>query len=54
LTALRRKWNGASLKGGLGEEFADACGKPDMVVGDAELDAFEASPAQAEQEVLPG
>ena len=44
----------ASLEGGLGEDLADACAKPGMVVGDDELDAIEASPAQAEQEVLPG
>ena len=44
----------ASLEGGLGEDLADACAKPGMVVGDDELDAMEASPAQAEQEVLPG
>ena len=36
----------ASLKGGLGEDLADAGAKPGMVVGDDELDAIEAAPAQ--------
>ena len=44
----------ASLKGDLGEDLADARAKPGMIVGDDELDAMQASPAQAKQEFLPG
>src|SRR5580693_8404889 len=44
----------ASLKGGLGEDLTDARAKPGMIVGDDELDAMQASPAQAKEEVLPG
>ena len=40
--------NGEALEGGLGKDLA----KPSVIVGDDELDAVEASPEQAEQEVL--
>jgi hypothetical protein len=44
----------ASLEGGLGEDLADAGAKPGMIVSHDELDALQASPAQGQEEVLPG
>src|SRR3984885_3862765 len=44
----------AALEGGFGKHLADGCAKACVIVGDDELDAVEAAPAQSEQEVLPG
>ena len=44
----------ASLEGGLGEDLADGRAQSGMIVGEDELDAMHASPAQVEEEVLPG
>ena len=44
----------AALEGGFGKHLPDGCAKACVIVGDDELDAVEAAPAQSEQEVLPG
>ena len=42
------------LEGCFGQDLADGHAKAGVIVGDDELDAVEAPPTQAEEEVLPG
>ena len=44
----------ALLEGRFGQDLADRHAKAGVIVGDDELDAVEAPPTQAEEEVLPG
>ena len=44
----------APLEGRFGQDLADRHAKAGVIVGDDELDAVEAPPTQAEEEVLPG
>ena len=44
----------AALEGGFDKDLADGRAKACVIVSDDELDAVEAAPAQAEQEVFPG
>jgi hypothetical protein len=44
----------APLEDRFGQDLADRHAKAGVIVGDDELDAVEAPPTQAEEEVLPG
>jgi hypothetical protein len=44
----------APLEGRFGQNLADHHAKAGVIVGDDEVDAFEAPPTPAEEEVLPG
>jgi hypothetical protein len=48
-----RQVNVAALEGSLGQNLADGRAKAGVIVGDDELNAVKAAPAQAGEEVLP-